>query len=143
MTTADPQPGARVPALVIELYRHAATVAAEIAAASGLHPTDMNALRLLDTAAEGPLPVNALGARLGLSSGAVTALVDRLEAHGLAERVRDATDRRRVLVGLGPAARKIGAEQLRPVGDRLAAAVAVTDQADLAAVERFLTRLLP
>jgi DNA-binding MarR family transcriptional regulator len=132
-----------VQAQVIAMYRHAAAIAAEIASHSGLHPTDVNALRLLDTAAEGPLPVNTLGARLGLSSGAVTAVVDRLEAHGLAERVRDSTDRRRVLVGLGPAARKVGAEQLQPVAVRLQAAVAATDPAGLAAVERFLTLVLP
>lgn len=139
----EPQLGARVQGQVLALYRHAASIAAEIAAGSGLHPTDVNALRLLDTAADGPLPVNTLGAQLGLSSGAVTALVDRLEAHGLAERVRDATDRRRVLVGLGPAARKVGAAQLQPVAERLQAAIAAAGPDDLAAVERFLGRLLP
>lgn len=39
-----------------------------------------------------------LGDRLALTSGAVTALIDRLERHGWVERVPHATDRRSVVV---------------------------------------------
>ncbi len=39
-----------------------------------------------------------LGDRLALTSGAVTALIDRLEQHGWVERVPHATDRRSVMV---------------------------------------------
>lgn len=41
-----------------------------------------------------------LAARLQLSTGAITGLVDRLEAAGLAQRRRHATDRRKVMVEL-------------------------------------------
>lgn len=40
----------------------------------------------------------ALGARLGLTAGSATRVVDRLVAAGLARRVTDPADRRRVLV---------------------------------------------
>ena len=39
-----------------------------------------------------------LASRLGLSTGATTRLVDRMERSGHLRRTRDATDRRRVLV---------------------------------------------
>ena len=132
----------RVGGLVQELYRQALALAAEITARSGLHTTDVQALRVLDGAADGPLPVNTLGAQLGLSSGAVTALVDRLEAHGLAHRQRDPGDRRKVLVALAPTAAAFGAEHLRPIQARLRAATSALDDSQLAAVESFLTDLL-
>ena len=62
----------------------------------GLNVTDMQALRLLDV--EGPLGPTELARRLGLRSASVTVLLDRLEAGGFLERIRDADDRRRVTV---------------------------------------------
>jgi DNA-binding MarR family transcriptional regulator len=55
-------------------------------------------LRCLDGLADGPKTAGALAALTGLRPAATTALVDRLEARGLVERVRDEADRRRVLV---------------------------------------------
>ncbi|MBE1875425.1 MarR family winged helix-turn-helix transcriptional regulator [Myceligenerans pegani] len=46
----------------------------------------------------GPLTAGELAAAVGLSPGAATALVDRLESRGYVERVRDAADRRRTLI---------------------------------------------
>ena len=62
----------------------------------GINATDMQALRLLDL--HGPLGPTELGRRLGLRSASVTVLLDRLEASGYVERVRDDRDRRRVTV---------------------------------------------
>ena len=62
----------------------------------GLNATDMQALRLLDVV--GPLGPTDLARRLNLRSASVTVLVDRLEASGHVERVRDVDDRRRVTV---------------------------------------------
>lgn len=42
----------------------------------------------------GPQPVNAIGRRIELTSGAITTAVDRLEARGLVARTHDAEDRR-------------------------------------------------
>ncbi|MGD1215448.1 MAG: MarR family transcriptional regulator [Terriglobales bacterium] len=47
-----------------------------------------------------PLPVNALGARVSLTSGSATAAIDRLERKGLVRRAPDATDRRARIVHL-------------------------------------------
>ncbi len=128
----------QVAAGVQALYRSATALAARLTTASGLHPTDTRALELLDAAAEAPVTAGALGAQLGLSSAAVTALIDRLERAGLVARARDTADRRRVHVVLTPTARRFGAEQLQPVQRRIARATAELSPPELAAVARFL-----
>lgn len=50
----------------------------------------------------GPVTAGAVAEHTGLTTGAVTGLVDRLEKAGYARRVRDPHDRRKVLVELVP-----------------------------------------
>jgi DNA-binding MarR family transcriptional regulator len=61
----------------------------------GLNRTD---LRCLDWLVDGPKTAGQLAAATGLTSAATTTLLDRLERRGLVRRVRDAADRRKVLV---------------------------------------------
>lgn len=56
---------------------------------------------------KGPMPVNTLGAKVMLTSGSITSLVDRLERKGLLERRVDTADRRTRTVHLTPAGRKL------------------------------------
>src|SRR5215471_19319042 len=56
---------------------------------------------------KGPLPVNTIGARVRLTSGSITAAVDRLEAQKLVERCSHATDRRARMVHLTEAGRQL------------------------------------
>src|SRR5690348_2762171 len=56
---------------------------------------------------KGPMPVNILGGKVRLTSGSITALVDRLEKKGLVERREDSGDRRSRMVHLTPAGRKL------------------------------------
>jgi MarR family 2-MHQ and catechol resistance regulon transcriptional repressor len=56
---------------------------------------------------KGPTPVNAIGAKVRLTSGSITAAVDRLERKGLVERQNDPADRRARVVHLTPAGRKL------------------------------------
>jgi DNA-binding MarR family transcriptional regulator len=65
----------------------------------GVSPTDRKCLDLLS---RGPVTAGELGRFTGLSSGAVTGIIDRLVAAGYAERVTDPADRRRVLVSRKP-----------------------------------------
>jgi DNA-binding MarR family transcriptional regulator len=74
------------------LHNHA------VAAYVGLHQTDQECIDLLDWT--GPLTAGEIGVHLGLSSGAVTGLIDRLAAGGWVRRERDQGDRRRVVVHL-------------------------------------------
>jgi DNA-binding MarR family transcriptional regulator len=75
-----------------------AIVAFHLAAADhvGLGATDYEALNLLEI--EAPITAGDLGHLLGLSTSATTRLIDRLEGLGLARRVPDDSDHRRVLV---------------------------------------------
>lgn len=56
---------------------------------------------------KGPLPVNELGKKVLLTSGSITAAVDRLETRGLVERRAHGTDRRARIVHLTKAGRKL------------------------------------
>jgi MarR family transcriptional regulator, 2-MHQ and catechol-resistance regulon repressor len=64
----------------------------------GLCSSDFAILELL--LHKGPQPVNAIGRRIDLTSGAITTAVDRLESRGLVVRGLDAEDRRTRSVSL-------------------------------------------
>ncbi len=63
---------------------------------AGLNPTDMECLRLLF--AKGLATPSELARHTGLTSGATTAMLDRLEGAGLIERRPNPDDRRGTLV---------------------------------------------
>ncbi len=69
----------------------------------GLNATDVRCVDLLDQ--YGTMTAGALASVAGLSTGAVTFLLDRLERAGFVRRLRDVEDRRRVQVELVPFAR--------------------------------------
>jgi DNA-binding MarR family transcriptional regulator len=62
----------------------------------GLHPTDLGALCLL--LLHGPAPAGRLAELTGLTTGAVTGVIDRLEKGGFVRREVDPADRRKVIV---------------------------------------------
>ena len=62
----------------------------------GLHPTDYKVLGILERV--GALTAGELARSSGLATASVTDLIDRLEGKGFVRRVRDETDRRRILV---------------------------------------------
>lgn len=62
----------------------------------GINGSDLECLDLI--ALKGPVTAGELARETGLTSGAITGLIDRLEKAGYARRMRDAEDRRRVLV---------------------------------------------
>jgi DNA-binding MarR family transcriptional regulator len=88
------------------------------AQAMGMGPTDLYAVGTLHF--HGRMTSGDLAAKTGLTTGATTRLIDRLEARGLVRRVADPADRRRVLVeavdtgddgldeALAPAREKLG-----------------------------------
>jgi DNA-binding MarR family transcriptional regulator len=68
----------------------------------GINRTDARCLDILDQ--HGSMSAGDLAEASRLTTGAITAVIDRLERAGLARRVADQTDRRRVLVELTPKA---------------------------------------
>lgn len=67
---------------------------------AGLHPTDLYALNTLELS--GSLTAGALAEQTGLTTGATTRLIDRLERGGYVRRVADPTDRRRIVIEAVP-----------------------------------------
>lgn len=69
--------------------------------ALGVNATDLHCLNIIENG--GGISAGELAARSGLTSGAVTGVIDRLERAGFARRVPDPADRRRVRVEVTPA----------------------------------------
>jgi DNA-binding MarR family transcriptional regulator len=67
-----------------------------VAERAGLSATEHKAMDILSRA--GPLSAGELADHTGLTTGAVTGLIDRLEAAGFVRRTRDPDDRRKVIV---------------------------------------------
>ncbi|BCE06948.1 MarR family winged helix-turn-helix transcriptional regulator [Bacillus paralicheniformis] len=66
----------------------------------GLNATDHKCLEII--AREGKVTAGELAAKSGLTTGAITGVIDRLEKTGYVRRIRDSSDRRRLLVELIP-----------------------------------------
>lgn len=79
----------------------------------GLNRTDLRALDLIGQA--GTTSPTALAAALGMSTGATSAVLDRLEAAGYAFREPDPHHRRRTLVRLTTAAQQLTAQIFEPL----------------------------
>ncbi len=110
------------------------------AGSQGLHATDVQALAAILDARE-PMTPGRLREHLGLTSGAVTACVDRLERAGHVRRVRESADRRVVHLHYVPGARAAARTYFRPLAEAASAACARFDEAELAVVARFLGTL--
>jgi DNA-binding MarR family transcriptional regulator len=85
------------------------------AAYFGVNRTAMRCMEVLDRV--GQLTAGEVAAQTGLTSGAVTAMLDRLELADLVQRLPDASDRRRVLVQLTSKARQIAVEIYGPLSE--------------------------
>ncbi len=109
-----------------------------IARRAGLNPTDMECLDLI--LMSGPATAGEIARRTGLSSGAVTGLIDRLERLGLVERVADPDDRRKVLVRVRADRMAPLAAAFRPLEKRMQALLARYSEAELALLLDFAER---
>ena len=102
----------------------------------GMTPSRMTALAVL--AAEAPLRMGELAARLGISAPTVSRLVDHLAELGFLERVADEDDHRATRVHLSAEGHR-GLAAVREHGaTRLADRIAELDDAERAALERAL-----
>jgi len=111
----------------------------KVADAVGLHLTDMQCLNLLEL--EGPMTPGTLGKWMGLSSGGVTVMLDRLQRAGFIQRTANPADRRSILVRTNP--RK--AHKIQPhyeqINREMEAFLAASPAAELEAANRFLQRI--
>ena len=101
-----------------------------------LSRTDMRCLDILGR--RGPTTAGQLADESGLSTGAVTFLLDRLELAGMVKRRRDTDDRRRVWVELVPAAQKRLQHAQQPIVEEMKQVTQRFKAEELAIVRDFM-----
>jgi DNA-binding MarR family transcriptional regulator len=112
------------------------TVAAE---RMGLGGTDHKALTLIDQ--HGPMTAGELATLTGLTTGAITNVIDRLERAGYVERTKDARDRRKVVVVARPSPNRDAAFAgiFGSLAQHMRAICARYSDAELVAIQDFMT----
>ena len=114
------------------------TLSQTVADQLGVNRTDLRCMQMLGQF--GPLTAGQLAEASGLTSGAVTSVIDRLEKTGFALRVRDAVDRRRIYVELTPSAgQQLGAIYRDLVAASAASMASYSDET-LILIRDFVTR---
>jgi len=103
---------------------------------AGLNRTDMRALDIINM--QQGLTAGQLAARLKLTTGAITGVLDRLERAGHARRTHDQEDRRRVVVQPTAEAKRFGSVVFRQLGDELDQLLAGYAEHDRELIDEFL-----
>ena len=113
---------------------------AAVADRLGIGATDVKCYSILRQT--GPITAGELAERTGLTTGAITGVIDRLEQEALVRRVRDLHDRRRIVLELVPnAERERALAQLyEPLGREINGLVAQYSEAERATLLDFLTK---
>ena len=109
-----------------------------LAAALGVNSTDLECLDVI--VLRGPVTAGTLAAETGLTTGAITGVIDRLERRGFAVREPDPSDRRKVLVRARPAALGRIEPLTRPMQMAMASTLSAYDDERLALLLDFLQR---
>nr|WP_260408141.1 MarR family transcriptional regulator [Planomonospora venezuelensis] len=106
----------------------------------GVNVTDLTCLGFILEAAEDPITAGRLAERAGLTTGAVTGVVNRLEKAGYVRRLSDSDDRRRIrIVPEGDAAARVTAAY-EPVYRRLIALFEDYGPGELGVISDWFTR---
>ncbi len=129
---------AQVATEIALLQNATAAVDATAAEVLGLNATDLRCMGRLY--AGGRSTAGELAQACGLSRGAMTVALDRLERAGCARRVRGETDRRRVMVEITPRALELTEAIWGPIGSEGTAQLARMTDAELTFLLEFLRR---
>jgi DNA-binding MarR family transcriptional regulator len=87
----------------------------------GINRTDLRCLNIVDN--QGAMTAGRLAELSGLTTAAVTSVLDRLERAGYARRVRDQEDRRQVMVEVTPLLAERATPIWGPLGEEARAAL--------------------
>jgi DNA-binding MarR family transcriptional regulator len=104
----------------------------------GINRTDGRCLDILQN--QGPITAGRLAELSGLTTAAVTAVLDRLERAGYARRVRDEKDRRQVIVEVTSLLAERGGQIWGPLGEEAMAEFAQLRAEDLELLMDFFRR---
>ncbi|RDI42938.1 MarR family winged helix-turn-helix transcriptional regulator [Nocardia mexicana] len=146
MTERGHEVAARRERLVEELRAYGASfteLGRRFAEVLGVHPTDAFALLEIASAESRGTPLSPalLGRRIALSSGAMTASLNRLERAGLVSRTREHSDRRIVTLRAAAKVGRVGEEFFGPINRRQDAVLAEYPPELLEQFETFVARL--
>jgi DNA-binding MarR family transcriptional regulator len=104
----------------------------------GIGSTDLECLDII--VMRGPLTAGGLASASGLSTGAITGVIDRLDRAGFVKRAHDNADRRKVLVRALPAVARRVVPLFKPMEQAALSALSDYDEKDLALLLDFLLR---
>ena len=104
----------------------------------GMNSTDLECLDILNL--HGPITAGRLAELSGLTTGSVTALIDRMERGGFVRREPDPRDRRRVIVRLLPERVQELAPLFEPLGQQMEDLLSRYSDEELALVLDFTER---
>jgi DNA-binding MarR family transcriptional regulator len=107
-----------------------------VAELAGRTRTEMRVIDIVQRL--GPITAGQLAADVRLTSGAVTAVVDRLEAVGYVRRLRDTVDRRRVLIEVTPKVLEASEPVFRQIAEEGFGQMAAYTDEELATIFRFI-----
>jgi DNA-binding MarR family transcriptional regulator len=113
----------------------------QVAEHVGLSATDHKCLDLA-IQAERPLTAGQIAELSGLSTGAVTGVIDRLERAGFVRRVRDPHDRRKVLVEVSRGSLTRYGNAYDGLWSALDSALGDYTEAELDVIERFVAAMV-
>jgi DNA-binding MarR family transcriptional regulator len=111
-----------------------------VADKAGLAPSDVECIGSLEDG--GPMTAGRLAEVTGLTTGAVTRMIDRLEAAKYVRRRADPQDRRKVIVELIPARARELAPYYAPMARQTVEFLARYSEAELALIADLLERML-
>lgn len=129
------QVGGSVLRFIAAVVLHNQAVAARV----GLGASDAQVLSLVTL--NGAMTPGQIARLTGLSTGSVTALLDRLERGTYIRRMRDTNDRRRVLVAPAPEGQQRLAPHFADYGTHMNAVLADLNSEQLRTIDAFLTAM--
>ncbi len=150
MASAESSPAAETPKDVLierfatlgrQLSQATVLFHAQIAEHVGLSATDHKCLDLA-VQAERPLTAGQIADLSGLSTGAVTGVIDRLERAGFVRRVRDPHDRRKVLVEVSKGSLSRYGDAYDGLWSALDRTIADYTEHELKAIERWVASMV-
>lgn len=113
-----------------------------IASKVGLNATDTRCLDLIGRSGSTPITAGELTRATGFTTGAITGILDRLERAGFVERVKDASDRRKVFVRTLPGSGLVLMSLYKDLGGEMEKLALTYSISELELIEKFLTENL-
>ena len=91
---------AKISHQLVELYEKLSSWEQDVVKSSGLSTPQMHTIEIVGHEDGSPLRMKELAKKMGVTTGTLTVMVDRLEQQGLLQRTPHETDRRSYLIAL-------------------------------------------